>query len=240
LAFTRSEMKKRFSVQTAGVCAVVVFVGWPNFAPLPTVTVWRWDSPVAPRVRAIADDVRVQNAQDATRRTSRSAITSESGATFTSPLTGSSSSSSLPETERLPEALSETGAQLNAIVGRARTVTGDPVRYARLVLRNTSTGLIEARATADQDGRFTFLDVIPSGYVVELVGADGSVIASSELVDVDNGALRQATVRVAANSTVRAIFGGTVAPTVQEPVTRASDAGARTVTQPSETNSPQR
>lgn len=132
------------------------------------------------------------------------------------------------------------GTNLNAIVGRARTLTNQPVPYGRVVLRNTSTGLIEARATADQDGRFTFVDVIPSSYVVELVGADGSVIASSELVSIGEGDRRQATIRLASNSTVRALFGTNVlGPTVREAVNRAVLNGTRNVSEPTAAISPQ-
>jgi hypothetical protein len=230
----------KFRVQSVGVLALVLLVGWPRFAPLPTLTVWRnGASGLAPQPGALTADERLQAAEDlAARRggAGRPGSAARSREENARRLAAGGSGGF----DGLPEGLRETGAKINAIVGRARTVTGDPVRYARLLLRNTSTGLIEARATADQEGRFTFLDVIPSGYVVELVGLDGSIIAASELVSIENGVLRQATIRVAANSTVRAIFGGIVtSPTVQETVNRAADTGTRTIVPPAATNSPQ-
>jgi hypothetical protein len=233
----------RFRVQIVAVAALVILVGWPRFRPAPVVQLWA-SRGVAPQPELLTRDARLRAAANDAEQTGRSGAANNqrrNGNGRTGADEGNAANESARRTNSdEPTDLRSTGAQLNAIVGRARTLTNQPVPYGRVVLRNTRTGLIEARATADQEGRFSFLDMAQSGYVIELVGADGSVIASSELVSVQNGEMRQATVRVAANSTVRAIFGSTaVAPTVQEAVNRAVQNNTRDVSESVSVASPQ-
>lgn len=131
------------------------------------------------------------------------------------------------------------GGRFNAVVGAARTALNAPVPFARVVLRSIESGLAEARATADEDGRFTFLDVLPSGYIVELLGANGSVVATSELVAVDAGEVEETTVRLPIARGLSSAFG-TLAPTAAESVTAAVQDGIRARTEPARTISPQR
>jgi hypothetical protein len=209
-----------FRVQTGAVLTLVLLVGWPRFAPAPDLTIWRSDSPIAPRPELIRDEIR--------RRTAAAA--GQSGRT--------KRGQAVPGE---PRTLADIDARLNAIVGRARTLGNQPVPHARVALRNTRTGLIDARTTADQEGRFMFRDVSETGYVVELIDADGTVIASSDLVAIHNGDMTQATIRVVANTTVRAVFGSrTLGPSVQEAVTRAIDNGTRAVAEPTQEISPSR
>jgi hypothetical protein len=209
-----------FHVQTAAVLALVLLVGWPKFAPAPDLTVWRSDSPIAPRPELIQDEIERRTASTAGR-------------------SGRTKQGQAPPGE--PRTLADIDARVNAIVGRARTLTNQPVPFARVVLRNTKTGFIEARTTADQEGRFTFRDVGATGYVIELIDADGTVIASSDLITIRSGDMTQATIRVVANSTVRAVFGSrTLGSTVQEAVTRAIDSGTRAVAEPTQEISPSR
>jgi hypothetical protein len=186
----------RFRVQVAAVAALVVLVGWPRFRPAPAVTVWASRAP-APQPELVLDDPRVRAAEDS----------------------GSSFARAIPDE---PRSISDLGAKVDAIVGRARTLANQPVPYARVTLRDASSGRIAARTTADRSGRFVFLDVTSGGYVLELTGADGSAIATSGLVTVSDGDLQQATVRLAANSSVRAVFGSSpTTATAQETMTRA-------------------
>ena len=187
----------RFRAQVVAVAALVVLVGWPRFRPAPAVTVWASRAP-APRLELVLDDARVRAAEDSNPSVDRVALSDE------------------------PGTLSELGAKVDAIVGRARTLTNQPVPYARVTLRDARSGRITARTTADRNGRFVFLDVATSGYVVELTAADGSAIATSDLVSVSGGDMRQATVRLAANTSVRAVFGSSpTTATAQETMTRA-------------------
>jgi hypothetical protein len=229
-------------VQTVGVVALVLLVGWPRYRPSTDVTVWRANGPATPEPDLVARDARVVAAQSPSRTAQVGRGTLAEGLATATPRFGAGTrpTTSLTPFDDTAAQLRSVGATTNAIVGRAVTELGQRVPYARLLLRNTITGQIEARATADQNGVFTFTDVVPSGYVIELVGADGSVLASSELVPLDNGDLKQATVRIAANSSVRAIFGNILTtPTSQDPLRQAIDSGTSNVTQPNATNSPQ-
>lgn len=225
----------KFRVLLVLVAATVVFVdGLPRYRRLPERRVWL-SRGVAPQPELVGNDARIRRAaasSDEERRRTDTTIRARTTDATDSRNEGRSTNTSqnLSTTADQPQDLESAGASLNAIVGRARTLTNQPVPYGRVVLRNTRTGLIEARTTADQEGRFSFVDVSQTGYVIELVGSDGSVIASSELVSVQNGDLKQATVRVAVNSSVRAVFGSTaVAPTVQEAVNRAVQNSTRDV-----------
>ena len=241
---------RKLRMQGAAVVALVLLVGWPRYRPLPEVTVWRSNSPAAPAPRLLAQDPRVLAAQSATR-TARIgqgtlAPSGSARARVITPNAAVQSAIDQPTSEAPAETLRQMGAKANAIVGRAMTDLGQRVPYARLLLRNTITGQIEARAVADQNGTFSFADVNPSGYVIEMVGADGSVLASSELVGVSNGDLKQTTIRISGNSTTRAIFGNVLtAPTVQDTLTPTPSTASSTpgtpgnVAPPRDTNSPQ-
>ena len=127
--------------------------------------------------------------------------------------------------------VTDAGGRFNAIFGWARTALNTPVAYARVVIRNLITGQIEARATADRDGQFTFLDLPPTGYIVEILGDDGTVIATSEAMTVVTGQAQAATIRIATISTVSAVVGTVQTPTAQEVLRAAADDDVTTVNQ---------
>jgi hypothetical protein len=212
----------KFRLELAAVTALVIIAGWPQLRPFTEVTVWA-SRANAPRPELVTRDARVRAAQanlaGRANRTTRSTVG--------------------PRAIDEPSDLTSAGARLNAIVGRARTLTNQPVPYGRMVLRNIRSGLVEARTTADEEGRFSFIDAPQSGYLIELVGADGTVIASSDLIGLNNGDFRRTVIRVAANSTVRAIFGSKAAmPTVQDAVNRAVEGAAREVSESTKCTSP--
>jgi hypothetical protein len=137
-----------------------------------------------------------------------------------------------------PAAVVALGGRVNAILGDVRTLQDVPLGRARLVLRDVRTGLVEAWATADDSGRFAFVDVMPSGYVVELIGSDGMVAATSEFISVGAGDLRQTQVRLAGRTGL-APFGALGA-TAPAQTAAAAAGGARAVAEPARTISPQR
>jgi hypothetical protein len=137
----------------------------------------------------------------------------------------------------IPGAILALGGKLNAIVGFARTSANSPIAFARVVLRNVRTGAIETRGVADEQGRFAFLDMMPSGYIVELLGANGAVIATSEVVLISINELRETMVR-AAGRQVFTTFGAGLAPTAQEPVAAAAKQGVNRVAAPERCASP--
>jgi hypothetical protein len=124
---------------------------------------------------------------------------------------------------------------LNGILGRARDARNSPLPFARLLLRSLTTGLVEARAVADGSGEFVFLDVAPSGYLVELVGADGSVLAVSDAFAIDIGDVRLTSVRT---SGVDALFGNVLSSTVGEAIAAGSRDDVTQVVAPARCVSP--
>jgi hypothetical protein len=228
----------RFAIQAALVLALVVLVSWPEPQGVRGASLWRQDGPLALARRAAAGDPR--------RRGLRYEIGYGSYALSRASAAMSSSDRRRFEQEierrrrrPIPESVTDLGARLNAILGRARSSMNAAVPYARLVLRNLATGQVEANATADEQGQFAFLDVLPSEYIVEMIGADGAVSATSEPVIVDIGDLRRTTVRAAGS---RALLGsfGPLAASANEAVDTAVRDGVTAVSAPERTISPQR
>jgi hypothetical protein len=141
--------------------------------------------------------------------------------------------------ERIPISVLSLGARVNGIIGLAKTTLNTPVPFARLVLRDPVTGRVEARAVADDRGNFTFVDVTPSGYVVELIGPRDAVFATSDVVTVGVGELREAIVRLADTREALGTFG-TLAPAAEQPIAVAAQSGINAVTAPDRSVSPQR
>lgn len=65
------------------------------------------------------------------------------------------------------------------IVGTVLDVRQEPVAYARLRLRNLSTGTVQQEGQSDGNGQYRFVVETSGTYVVELVMADGYVVALS-------------------------------------------------------------
>jgi len=139
----------------------------------------------------------------------------------------------------LPPEMLALGARINAIVGYTRTSANEAIPFARVWLRNVRTGEIEARAVADQFGQFLFLDIHPTGYVVELIGPDGTVIAASALVSIGNGDVRQTALFVPVGGPRRATPPAAT-PGAPQMINTAVDTGVSRVGQPERAVSPQR
>jgi hypothetical protein len=229
----------RFGVQTVIVLLLVAFVSWPDYARLKGATVSR-TSGERPR----QDDAR--RGADRRARGLRYEIgygsisLQRASATTSDALQRKLYEGDLEaRRHRVPVGLLALGARFNGIIGQARTALNAPVPFARLVLRNPVTGRIEARAVANDKGEFTFLDISPNGYVIELLGPNDSVFAASDLVSIDIGELREATVRMPGGREVLAALG-TLTPTANEPIAAAATSGVNAVTAPDRSVSPQR
>lgn len=61
------------------------------------------------------------------------------------------------------------------VTGGAWTADDRPISQARLRLRDVVTGRMQASTVADDGGQFTFDDIPPGSYVVELLDAKGRV-----------------------------------------------------------------
>ena len=196
----------KFAFQTTLVLVSVLLVSWPQFRPVRAATVWRYSPEAAERAR-VNELTPYQYSQE--QRVARagvgrasSGLESEAGRAAANRRRNIKEGAAPVFTPS--QELTEAGGTVNALLGRARTSLNTPIPYARVLLRNIRTGAIEARATANEEGRYTFLDLDSSAYIVELIGSDGSVVAASEMVAVATGDVRETTVRVSANATATA------------------------------------
>jgi hypothetical protein len=80
------------------------------------------------------------------------------------------------------------GSALNATNG---ILADTPVR-----LRDVRFGRIVDTTRTDKTGLFTFRNVDPGSYVVELVGTDQTILAASQVLNVDAGAAVSAIVKL--------------------------------------------
>jgi hypothetical protein len=75
-------------------------------------------------------------------------------------------------------------ARATLIQGNAWTAENAPIPAARLRLRNVASGKIQGATTANEAGQFTFANVEPGTYLVELVNQSASVLAVSHVFTV--------------------------------------------------------
>jgi hypothetical protein len=231
--------RARFGLQATFVLSLFLLVGWTGRPQGRAASAWRPDGPFAERSGGPSDRRLARNGRyEIGYGSARIERTSAAGATgLLRKLFGGDVEGGRRYTT--PPGVLALGGRINAIVGSARTTLNAAVPHARLLLLNLATGEIEARATAGEDGQFTFLDIMPSGYVVELIGPDGEVIATSEFVAVGLGDLKKTMVRAADPQGAPGAFG-TLAATVDEPLGTAADSGVHQVSAPDATMSPQR
>jgi len=92
--------------------------------------------------------------------------------------------------EKNPSSLASDGAGKAAdssIMGIAWDQNNAPLPHARLRLRNTVTGRIEAVTAANEGGRFSFPGVEGGTYVIELVDEMGKVLTLGNVFTVGAG-----------------------------------------------------
>jgi hypothetical protein len=77
--------------------------------------------------------------------------------------------------------------QPGTIIGTAWQHDNSPISYALVRLRNVAGGRIVMGTEANAQGRFTFLQVAPGSYVVELVDAGGDVRAVGQMFSLGSG-----------------------------------------------------
>jgi hypothetical protein len=229
----------RFGVQVLIVLTLMVAVSWPELGPVRAVSLWRADGPLSADRTA---------ARDARRGRGRSAGEFGLAPATYSPSFGNSGAElrrrlmeNTVEGRRrrpIPAGVLALGGKLNAIIGLAKTALNTPFPGARLVLRDLRTGLVEARATANEAGEFVFLDLLPSGYVVELLGPNGGVSATSESLTIDIGDLLETSVRGTSDGALKALFGSVLQGTVNDAVSAAARDGVTRVAPPERCVSP--
>jgi hypothetical protein len=200
--------RTHLGIQSVIVLAMVAFAGWPQFRPARAQSIWRYVPSAVLQARTL----------DAARYAGSSAprvsqpIPDVQPAAPLAPLQAQNA-----PLEFVPGAVAMLGGKVNALVGLARNSLNAPIPYARVLLRNIDSGAVRERATADELGRFSFVDLEPNAYVVELLGPDGSVVAASSLVTMSRGQVERTEVRVAAAAqTVAVSLGNEMTPTIQD------------------------
>jgi hypothetical protein len=222
--------RTHLGIQAIIVLTMVWFVSWPEFRPVRAQSIWRY-SPKAVLEARTADAARYTTAAaDSSRRGSV-------GEPLSSTLASTPNNSLVVNDERLeftPGAIAALGGRDNALVGLAQNSLNAVIPHARVILRDIRTGEALQQVTADELGQFSFIDLAPSDYIVELLGQDGSVVAASEVVTTSKGRLLRTVVRVAAAAAaVAAVLSMELSPTLPQVNTLAtsSDVTRTTTTQ---------
>jgi hypothetical protein len=93
------------------------------------------------------------------------------------------------------------------IQGNALTSTNGMLTDGTVRLRDARFGRIVDVTTTDKAGVFVFHQVSPGTYVVELVGPDGSVLAASQILNVNAGEAISAIVKLPFRLPVGGLLG---------------------------------
>ena len=222
--------RTHLAIQLAIVLMLTALVSWPQFRPVRAQSVWQYGTSASRQTQA---DELSRADQDPTREAvvGLGRASFRTTQPFAQPATVPGVADGLARQYNTPIAVAAVGGKFNALVGVAQTSLSMPIPYARVVARNIRTGRIEARATANDVGRFSFLDLDPSSYVVELLGPAGSVVAASQVIPLGRGDVRQTTVRtIAAAPDVAATFGNRLTGTLDETTAVAASNGVTRTT----------
>jgi len=117
------------------------------------------------------------------------------------------------------------------IQGNALNSTNGQLANALVRLRDTRYGRIVGSQVTDQSGIFTFQNVDPGSYIVEMVGNDESVLAASEVLNINSGEAVSALVKLPFRIPPFAQMLGTTVPnSASAIVTMAAASGLMAVT----------
>jgi hypothetical protein len=205
--------RTQLGIQAIIVLTMVSFASWPQFRPVRAQSIWRY-SPEAVFEARTTDAARYSSAVAPSNRRQFAGEPSSTSLHVSTPH-GSLVAKNAP-LKFTPGEIAALGGSDNALVGLAQNSLNAAIPRARVVLRNIHTGEALQQATADELGQFSFVDLMESEYVVELLGPDGSVVAASEVVKTSKGRLLRTVVRVAAAATaVVAVLSHRLSPSVR-------------------------
>jgi hypothetical protein len=88
------------------------------------------------------------------------------------------------------------GPVLATIQGNALTAANAPLPEADVRLRDVRFGRMVAASVTDKAGLFVFRGVEPGNYIVELVGRQQTVLAASQIVNINGGETMSAVVKM--------------------------------------------
>ena len=109
---------------------------------------------------------------------SAAAVASSSQSDATSAVTN-------PRADPPPRVIPATRAM--SVTGTAWKADNTPIAYAKVRLRNVSTGKIQGSSTANERGQFLFADIDSGSYNVELISDSGRILAISPTLAVGPG-----------------------------------------------------
>ena len=123
-----------------------------------------------------------------------------------------------------PRALASARAiSLTTIQGNTLTSTNGVLPNAVVRLRDARAGRIRVTQTTDRAGLFAFHAVEPGTYVVEIVGGDQTILAASQMLNVEAGDSVSAIVKLPFRIP---LLGGLLGHTVQSAAAVAAAAAA--------------
>ena len=125
-------------------------------------------------------------------------------------------------TETRARTSAEHTATRALILGVAWKGDNTPIAHARLRLRDVVTGRAEAITVANVEGQFSFANVEPGTFVVELINEDGRVLAVGPVFAIARGETATTFVRL---PTRRRLLGGFLSNAAVAAVTAASGLG---------------
>ena len=135
-----------------------------------------------------------------------------------------SASASLPVRPPMPSLLPGTRPNIfTTIQGNALSSTNGVLPDTMVRLRDARAGRIVDAQTTDKSGLFAFKSVDPGSYIVELVGNDQSILAASQILNVNAGEAVSAVVKLPFRL---APFGGLLGQTVPSAAAVSSAAAA--------------
>jgi hypothetical protein len=95
---------------------------------------------------------------------------------------------------------------LGAITGMAQNTAGEVLPRYSVHVRNLQTGQLVGTTTSNAEGAFSFANLVPGNYVIELVNSANLVVGTSASIAVGAGATSSAAVALAAGTA--AVAGG--------------------------------
>jgi hypothetical protein len=111
-------------------------------------------------------------------------------------------------TARPPVLPGTPAAAFGSIQVSAMSAGNTPLPHWSVRLRDARYGRLIATNITDEAGTFTFRDVDPGSYIIELLGGDQTVRATSALLAVNAGALVFAVVKLPTNPAALAVLLG--------------------------------
>jgi hypothetical protein len=102
-----------------------------------------------------------------------------------------------PTPARPPSVAASAHAEVSSTIqGNALTATNTSLAGGNVRLRDARSGRIVDATVTDKAGIFTFRALQPGSYVVELMGEDRSVLAASDILNINEGETASALVKM--------------------------------------------